>query len=301
MPGLNERFGRTVRELRLDIGFSQEKLAQRAKVSRNFVGSLERGEFGVSLEVAERLAAALNIALNDLIRLAEVARETLPEPRARHFTVRKHTEHFEQLVAERTRALEEAQVQILQRLAAAAEFRDDETGQHTLRVGHLASLLAKEIGMSTDQVDQIRRAAPLHDVGKIGIPDSILLKEGRLTRGERRTVRTHATIGADMLGGGHSPLLQTAQRIARSHHERWDGKGYPDGSAEERIPVEARIVAVADFYDALTHRRPYREAWPVEKTLATIVARRARQFDPVVVDALVDIEGSALKFAQRDP
>jgi response regulator RpfG family c-di-GMP phosphodiesterase len=218
--------------------------------------------------------------------------ENLLETRSAYTTIRKQNESLEQRVAERTRELEEAQVEILQRLAAAAEFRDDDTGEHTHRVGHLAALLAIGIGLSVGQVDLIRRAAPLHDVGKIGIPDSILLKPGRLTQEERRIMRTHAAIGAEMLAGGHSALVQMAERIARMHHERWDGKGYPDGYAGERIPIEARVVAVADFFDALTHKRPYRPAWSLEKAIAKIVAVSGCHFDPVVVDALLAVRST---------
>ena len=215
--------------------------------------------------------------------------DNLLEMRSLYTTIRSQNEMLEQRVAERTGELEQAQVEILQRLAAAAEFRDDDTGEHTQRVGHLAALLATELGLSAGHVDLIHSAAPLHDVGKIGIPDSILLKAGRLTQEERRIMRTHATIGAAMLAGGHSALVQMAERIARSHHEQWDGNGYPDGLARERIPIEARIVAVADFLDALTHRRPYRPAWPMEKTVAAIVEARGYHFDPAVVDALIAV------------
>jgi cyclic di-GMP phosphodiesterase len=215
--------------------------------------------------------------------------ENLLETRSLYTTVRRQNEFLEQRVAERTRELEEAQVEILQRLAAAAEFRDDETGEHTQRVGQLAALLALEIGLSAAQAELIRRAATLHDVGKIGIPDSILLKPGRLTSRERTIMRKHASIGAAMLAGGRSELVQTAERIARSHHERWDGKGYPDKHAGECIPIEARIVAVADFFDALTHSRPYRQAWPAERTVAKIVTERGAHFDPKIVDALLAI------------
>ncbi len=220
--------------------------------------------------------------------------ENLLEMRSLYTTIRTQNELLEQRVDERTRELEEAQVEILQRLAVAAEFRDDDTGEHTHRVGHLAALLATEIRLSSAEVDVIRRAAPLHDVGKIGIPDSILLKTGRLTHEERRIMETHVTIGAAMLARGRSALVQTAECIARSHHERWDGKGYPDGLAGELIPIEARIVAVADFLDALTHRRPYRPAWPVEKTVVAIVDGRGSHFDPAVVDALLAIHRQGL-------
>ncbi len=218
--------------------------------------------------------------------------ENLLETRSLYTTVRSQNELLEQRVAERTRELEDAQLEILQRLAAASEFRDDETGEHTQRVGRLAALLAKEVGLPATDVDLIRRASPLHDVGKIGIPDGILLKGGRLTRAERRVMQTHVTIGSAMLAGGRSALVQTAERIARSHHERWDGKGYPDGLAEDAIPMEARIVSVADFLDALTHKRPYRPAWPAERTVAAIVSNRGCHFDPVVVDALLAIRSA---------
>jgi putative two-component system response regulator len=221
--------------------------------------------------------------------------ENLLETRSLYTTIRKQNDVLEQRVAERTRELEEAQLEILQRLAAAAEFRDDDTGEHTYRVGHLAALLAAEAGLSAAQVDLIRRAAPLHDVGKIGIPDSILLKPGRLTNEERRIMRTHVAIGAEMLAGGRSALVQTAERIARGHHERWDGKGYPDGYAGELIPIEARVVAVADFLDAVTHRRPYRPAWSVEKAVAKIAAQRGCHFDPIVVDALLAIRRAGVE------
>jgi putative two-component system response regulator len=196
---------------------------------------------------------------------------------------------LEQRVAERTRELEDAQVEILQRLAAAAEFRDDETGEHTQRVGRLAALIADQMGLPAATVDNIRRAAPLHDVGKIGIPDSILLKQAALTEEEQRIMRTHVTIGARMLAGARSALVQTAERIARSHHERWDAKGYPDRLAGERIPIEARVVAVADVFDALTHKRPYRPAWSLQKTLAMIGDESGGHFDPIVVTALLTL------------
>jgi putative nucleotidyltransferase with HDIG domain len=213
--------------------------------------------------------------------------ENLLETRFLYAALHEQNQLLEQRVLERTRDLEAAQVEILQRLAAAAEFRDDDTGQHTQRVGQLAALLATQLGLPREQVELIRHAAPLHDVGKIGIPDSILLKPGRLTNAERRVMQTHANIGATMLAGGHSTLVHAAERIARSHHERWDGNGYPDARAADQIPIEARIVAVADFLDALTHDRPYRKAWSLTKTVNAIVAERGAHFDPAIVDALL--------------
>jgi PAS domain S-box-containing protein/putative nucleotidyltransferase with HDIG domain len=181
--------------------------------------------------------------------------------------------------------LQAAQHEALQRLAIAAEYRDDETGQHTRRVGDLSARLAAELGLAAEEVELLRRAAPLHDVGKIGIPDTILLKPGRLTPDEFDQVKTHTVIGAKMLAGGGFPLLETAECIARSHHERWDGTGYPAGLAGGDIPLAGRIVAIADVFDALTHNRPYKSAWSKEEGLAEIEAQRGRQFDPELVDA----------------
>lgn len=225
--------------------------------------------------------------------------ENLLETRFLYAALHDQNHLLEQRVSERTRELEAAQIEILQRLAAAAEYRDDDTGHHTQRVGEMSAVLATHIGMPAEHVELLRRAAPLHDVGKIGIPDSILLKPSRLTPAERRLMQTHTTIGAAMLAGGHSPLVQTAELIARSHHERWDGAGYPAGSSSEQIAIEARIVAIADFLDALTHDRPYRKAWSVEKTLAAIVEERGRHFDPTLVDALLAIHQSGGELGPR--
>jgi putative two-component system response regulator len=193
---------------------------------------------------------------------------------------------LEAKVRERTRELEAAQIEIIERLARAAEFRDDNTGQHTERVGQMAALLARELGLPDAQVSLIRRAAPLHDVGKIGIPDSILLKLGKLTPAEFELVKTHTTIGARILSGSRFALLRLAEEIAFSHHEQWDGRGYA-GLAGDQIPLAGRIVTVADVFDALTQKRPYKAAWPVEEAIAEIERQRGRQFDPDVVDAFL--------------
>ena len=194
---------------------------------------------------------------------------------------------LEERVRQRTSELEQAQGEILARLAAAAEHRDDDTGRHTLRVGQLSAVLAEALGLPRDLVEVIRAAAPLHDVGKIGVPDQILLKVGRLTPEEFAVMKTHTTIGAAILAGGSSPLVVEAEGIALSHHERWDGRGYPNGLEGDEIPLGARIVAVADVFDALTHARPYRPAWPLEQVLDEMRAQRGRQFDAAVVDAFL--------------
>jgi putative two-component system response regulator len=202
--------------------------------------------------------------------------------------LRLHNVRLEEKVHERTKALESAQIEILERLARAAEFRDDDTGQHTERVGLWAAAVAEALGLPDEDIELLRRAAPLHDVGKIGIPDSILLKPGRLTADEFETVKTHTLIGAGILGGSRFPLLQVAAEIALSHHERWDGSGYPRGLAGESIPLVGRIVAIADVFDALIHERPYKAAWPVADALAEIERQSGRQFDPHVVAAFRD-------------
>jgi PAS domain S-box-containing protein len=181
--------------------------------------------------------------------------------------------------------LEEAQFETLARLAAAAEYRDDDTGKHTRRVGDLAGRLAEALDLPGDLPRLIRLAAPLHDVGKIGIPDAILLKPGRLNEEEFEQMKRHTTIGAQMLSGGTSAQLALAKEIAGTHHERWDGTGYPAGVAGEAIPIAGRIVAVADVFDALTHARPYKQPWSLGDTLVELDRQRGRQFDPEVIDA----------------
>jgi len=204
-----------------------------------------------------------------------------------HLQVEAQNALLEERVRERTRELEEAHVEMLDRLAVAAEFRDDATGQHIKRVGQMSSVLAQDLGLPPEQVELIRRAAPLHDVGKIGIPDYILLKPGRLTPEEFDVIKTHATIGARILSGGRFPLLRLAEEIALTHHERWDGTGYPHGLKGEAIPLSGRIVALADAFDALTAPRSYRKTRSVEEAVWTIQRAAGTQFDPKVVDAFM--------------
>ena len=183
--------------------------------------------------------------------------------------------------------VQRARRESVQRLARAAKHRDFETGEHIERVGRLSRLVAEELGKPEDWQALIKEAAPVHDVGKIGVPDNILLKEGPLSDQEYETMKRHTLIGADLLSGGESALIQMAERIARSHHERWDGEGYPDGLEGENIPLEARIVCVVDAFDAMTNDRPYREAMPAEKAFSTIEEEAGAQFDPQVVGAIL--------------
>lgn len=190
-------------------------------------------------------------------------------------------------VQERTSELQHSQIEILERLARTSEIRDDETGRHTQRVGELSGALARALGHEQHFVDLISFAAPLHDVGKIGIPDAVLLKPGRLTPEERALMESHTTIGARILSGGRSEVMMMAERIALGHHERWDGDGYPNRLRELDIPIEARIVTVADCVDALAHNRPYRMAWPLPKVFDEIERCSGSHFDPEVVKALM--------------
>jgi putative two-component system response regulator len=204
--------------------------------------------------------------------------------------LRDQNAELEAKVTERTRELEQSQLEVLERLAAAVEFRDDDTGNHTRRVADVSAMLAQAIGLENTTVELIRRAAPLHDIGKVGIPDSILLKAGPLTGEEFEIMKTHTVIGSRMLSKGRSELVRFSQRVARSHHEWWDGSGYPDRVSGQSIPLEARIVAVADFLDALTHERPYRPAWGIDETLVEIKRRSGSHFDPTIARALAEID-----------
>ena len=209
-----------------------------------------------------------------------------------HVQLQAQKQLLEDRVRSRTRELEEAYIETFERLALAAEYRDDDTGQHTLRVGRTAKLVASAMGLDHDDVVLIERAAGLHDIGKIGVPDSILLKPGKLVPEEFEVVKTHTAIGAKILSGSRSPLLRLAEQIALTHHERWDGSGYA-GLVGEDIPLAGRIATVADVFDALTHKRPYKEAWPVDQALAEVAAQRGRQFDPSVADAFLGLQREA--------
>ncbi|HEU5051260.1 MAG TPA: HD domain-containing phosphohydrolase [Gemmatimonadales bacterium] len=204
----------------------------------------------------------------------------LLEARYLHRENAAHNQLLEARVAERTAELDDAYLDTLERLAMAAEFRDDETGRHTERVGEAAAVLAHALGLPETDVFYIRRAAPLHDVGKIGIPDAILRKPGPLTEAEWRLMREHTTIGARILSRGRSPVIRLAEEIALYHHEHWNGLGYPNGLAGERIPLVGRLVMVADVFDALLSDRSYRSAWPVEQVLQYIHDHAGRRFDP---------------------
>jgi putative two-component system response regulator len=213
----------------------------------------------------------------------------LLQTRRLHLELQGHNQLLEQRVRDRTAQLEAARNEILERLALAAEYRDDETHQHTLRVGESSALLAAALGLPDEQIQRLRQAAPLHDIGKIGISDTVLLKPAKLTPAEFEHVKTHTLIGGRILADSPVPVLQLGREIALTHHERWDGSGYPHGLNGKHIPLSGRIVSVADVFDALTHDRPYKHAWPVDQAVAEITAQRGHQFDPDVVDAFLGL------------
>ena len=196
---------------------------------------------------------------------------------------------LEDRVLERTRELATAEVEVASRLAFAAELRDYRDGAHVQRVGRNSARLARLLGLPDRTVELIRHAAPLHDIGKIAIPDAVLLKPDALSLEEWDVMKTHTTLGAQMLAGSRSPILQLAEEIALYHHENWDGTGYTPGLGGDDIPIAGRIVTIADVFDALTHVRPYKRMWSVDETVEWMQSMRGHKFDPRVLDALLEL------------
>lgn len=197
---------------------------------------------------------------------------------------------LEEKVLERTRVLEQTQIEIVNRLGKAAEYRDEETGQHIQRMSKYCRVLGKAAGLSEKESGLLALASTMHDVGKIGISDTILFKPGKLTAEQWETMKTHAAIGAGLLSGSDTKLLQEAETIARTHHEKWDGSGYPQGLREREIPLYGRIVCIGDVFDALISERPYKKAWPVDQALDGIRAGKGSHFDPTLADFFLDQE-----------
>lgn len=186
-------------------------------------------------------------------------------------------------------SLRETRLQVIHRLGRAAEYKDNETGLHVIRMSHYAKEIALAAGMNEIDAEELLNAAPMHDIGKIGIPDAILQKPGKLTPDEWEIMKTHASVGATIIGEDNSSLLKIARTIALCHHEKWDGSGYPNGLAGEAIPVEARIVAIADVFDALTSTRPYKKSWSIEDATAYIQNESGKHFDPDLVQAFIQV------------
>ena len=209
----------------------------------------------------------------------------------RHFFKhqRMRADQLDEIVHERTKEIRETQLKIIERLGAAGEYRDEETGMHVMRMSHSSQKLALAAGLDAATAETILYATPMHDIGKIGISDTILLKPSRLDPDERKIMETHAAIGGKIIGEHKAEVLAMARNVALFHHEKWDGSGYPHGIKGEAIPIEARIAAICDVFDALTSARPYKEAWPLDKAVGLIKEQAGKHFDPRLVEMFLGI------------
>ncbi|MDH4191548.1 MAG: HD domain-containing protein, partial [Betaproteobacteria bacterium] len=234
--------------------------------------------------------------LEVLTRIANIL-----EVRMMHNRVREHNRELELRVQERTRELHDTRLEIIRRLGRAAEYRDHDTGQHILRMSKYSEALARASGMTDAEAGLLLQASPMHDIGKIGIPDRILLKAGSLEPEEKRIMETHTTIGAELLAHHSSDLMQEARVVALTHHERWDGTGYPQQLRGDEIPLSGRVVSLCDVFDALTSKRPYKPAYSVDDSIAYLTANRGKHFDPALVDRFVSIMPDILVIMEQHP
>lgn len=242
---------------------------------------------------------------NRILALNEGASDFLPKPfdnaelvaRVRNLLeanlyqliLKNENEGLAELVRLKTQELNDTRLDIIRRLGRAAEYRDNETGMHIIRMSRYSQMLGLKAGLSKEHAEILLEASPMHDIGKIGIPDEILLKPGKLESHEWEIMKTHAQIGADLLDNNDAPLIKMAKQIALTHHEKWDGSGYPNGLKGEDIPLEGRIVAIADVFDALTSERPYKKAWSLEDALSYLKEQADSQFDPNLVDLFMEV------------
>lgn len=219
-----------------------------------------------------------------------------------HLALHNQNRELDRKVRMQTEQLHETRLQIIHRLGRAVEYKDNETGMHVIRMSHYSRILGLAAGMSETEANMLMNAAPMHDIGKIGIPDNILKKPGRLDKGEFEVMKTHCTIGAKILGDDESELLQLAKVVALTHHEKWNGEGYPKGLLEEGIPRVGRIVAIADVFDALTSVRPYKAAWPTERAVDFLQKGSGEHFEPQLVNLFVGVLPKVLeiKMAYQD-
>ena len=253
--------------------------------------------------------AALDAGITDFLTKPVDARECLARCRnlltlrRQQLALEDRRRLLEHMVEDATREVREREKETLLRLARAGEFRDEETGYHLIRMSRYSRLVASAIGLDRDEVETIELAAPLHDIGKIGIPDQILLKPAKLDESEWQVMRRHPVIGHEILKGSASKYVRMGALIALGHHEKYDGSGYPNGLVGDHIPLCARIVAVADVYDALTSIRPYKPAWSSEKAFEYLASQRGRHFDPRLVDTFAALQKEILQIQNewRDP
>jgi len=253
--------------------------------------------------------AALDAGITDFLTKPVDARECLARCRnlltlrRQQLALEDRRRLLEHMVEDATREVREREKETLLRLARAGEFRDEETGYHLIRMARYSRLIAGGIGLDRDEAETIELAAPLHDIGKIGIPDQILLKPAKLDEAEWQVMRRHPLIGHEILKGSASKYVRMGALIALGHHEKFDGTGYPNGLVGDHTPLCARIVAVADVYDALTSPRPYKQAWPAERAFQYVAAQRGRHFDPRLVDAFISLrrEITEIQAQWQDP
>jgi putative two-component system response regulator len=242
---------------------------------------------------------SLGLSLGAVDYITKPISPPLVQARVRtHLALYDQSRELERMVAQRTSELVATRQQVIRRLGRAAEFKDNETGNHVVRMCHLARVVAQAAGLGPESVQLLFQTAAMHDVGKIGIPDHILLKPGPLSDEERMVVRQHPQMGADIIGRHDNELLATARTIALTHHERWDGKGYPQGLKGEQIPLFGRIVAIADVFDALMTRRPYKDAMSAPQALAVMAEERGGAFDPTLLDAFFQQEFEVLRIME---
>ena len=216
-----------------------------------------------------------------------------------HLSLHNEKQLLESLVRERTKELEESRKEIIATLGKAAEYKDNDTGLHVQRMSHYSKILGLAYGMSEEEAETLKSAAPMHDIGKIGIPDHVLLKKGKLNDEEWEQMKKHPSIGVEILGGQTCQLLNMARNIAISHHEKWDGSGYPSGLKGEEISIHGRISAITDVFDALTTERPYKKAWSVEEAIELLKEESSKHFDPKLVDLFIESLPEILKQKEK--
>lgn len=250
--------------------------------------------FITTLSDVQSEARGLNVGAVDYIT-KPYAPELVRARVRTHVTLHHQNRSLDKLVRQRTNELVQTRLEIIRRLGRAAEYRDNATGSHILRMSYYARLIAQGYGLPEEQAELCLNAAPMHDIGKIGVPDSVLLKPGRLTASEWKVMQAHTVHGAEIIGEHPSELLRAARDIALFHHERWDGFGYPQGLAGDRVPLLARIAALADVFDALLSVRTYKRAWSTDEAVAYIRSERGKQFEPGIVDAFLRVLPACLE------